>query len=63
METNTEIKHEWQFGEYFARTWFGSEYGTSTEWFKGEALIHETLVPLFIQTQHEEKVEEVEDSL
>ena len=56
----TEVKYEWTFGDYSARTWFGAEYGTHTEWFKGEAFIHETLVPLFIQTQHEEKVEEVE---
>jgi hypothetical protein len=63
IETSTELKHEWQFGEYFARTWFGAEYGTHTEWFKGEVFIDTELVPANIQEQHQKKVDEVEDSL
>ena len=62
-ETSTELKYEWQFGEYFARTWFGAEYGTSTEWFKDERFIASNLVPQNIQDQHQDKVNEVEDSL
>lgn len=56
----TEVKYEWTFGDYSARTWFGAEYGTHTEWFKGEVFIDSTLVPENIQEQHEKKIEEVE---
>lgn len=56
----TEVKYEWTFGDYMARTWFGAKYGEHTEWFKGEEFINTTLVPLAIQSQHEAKVEEVE---
>lgn len=56
----TEVKYEWTFGNYFARTWFGAEYGTHTEWFKGDSFIASNLVPEKIQIQHEQKIEEVE---
>ena len=56
----TEVKYEWTFGDYSARTWFGAEYGTHTELFKGEVFIDSTLVPENIQEQHEKKIEEVE---
>ena len=53
----TETKYEWQIGEYFARTWFG-EYGTHTEWFKGEELIDSDLVPDSVLEAHEQLCEE-----
>jgi hypothetical protein len=54
----TETKYEWQIGEYFARTWFG-EYGTHTDWFKGEYGIATDLVPDEIKEQLDRKIEEI----
>jgi hypothetical protein len=56
MET-TETKYEWQIGKYLARTWFG-EYGTHTEWFKGEEFINSDLVPDLVLEAHEQLCEE-----
>ena len=54
----TETMQEFTYADYTARTYFG-EYGTHTDWFKGEAFINSDLVPTEIEEQHEAKIEEV----
>lgn len=54
----TETLEEYDYENYTARTYFG-EYGTHTEWFKGNEFISEDLVPENIQDQHNEKIQAV----
>jgi hypothetical protein len=54
----TETKYEFKFGDYFARSWFG-EYGTHTDWFRGEEFINSDEVPDDIIELHELKCEEI----
>jgi hypothetical protein len=53
----TESKYEWQLGEYFVRTYVG-EYGTHTEWFKGDTFIDSFEVPEMTLQAHEQLCEE-----
>jgi hypothetical protein len=57
----TEVRYEWTFGNYFARTWFGAQYGTFTEWFKNDSYVtNENSIPEEILMQHQTKLKEVE---
>jgi hypothetical protein len=53
----TETKYEWQLGEYLVRTYAG-EYGTHTEWFKGDYLVDSNDVPDLVLEAHEQLCEE-----
>ena len=53
----TETKYEWKIDGYLARTWAG-EYGTHTEWFKGDEFVDSSDVPDDIQEKHDDLCEE-----
>ena len=54
-ETKYEIEYE---GGYLARTYVG-DYGTHTEWFKGDHFIETNLVPDHLIETNDEKIEEI----
>jgi hypothetical protein len=54
----TETKHEFALGDYLARVYFG-EYGSHTDWFKGDYGIKSDEVPDDIQDKVDRMIEEI----
>lgn len=52
----TETMHEFTVGEYLARVYWG-DYGTHTDWFKGDYFIKSDEVPEQIQENVDRMIE------
>lgn len=54
----TETMQEFLLGEYLARVYWG-EYGTHTDWFKGDYGINSDQVPEDVQDKVDRMIEEM----
>ena len=54
----SETKHDFLIGEYTARVYWG-DYGTHTDWFKGENFIKSEEVPDEVQDTVDRMIEEI----